>query len=199
MGSDSRDCSGCDIDGLTKGGQRSDTTILIHLSGDRKRAYGVSIPRDSIVNRPGLQAGGRPVPGGEHEMWNAAYSVGGPACTIEQVEQPTGMRIDNYVVVDFGGFKDMVDAVDGVEVCVPAGHGTPRAHGITSRPAPARSRGKRRSTTSGSGTGRARRQRPGPDQAAAGVHRLDDHKVISSGTLTSPTGWSGSSTPRPSR
>ena len=40
MGSDSRDCEGCDIDGLTGDGERSDTTILLHLSADRKRAYG---------------------------------------------------------------------------------------------------------------------------------------------------------------
>src|SRR6478736_2764423 len=52
MGSDSRDCDGCNIDNLTGGGQRSDTTILLHVSADRQRAYGVSIPRDSMVARP---------------------------------------------------------------------------------------------------------------------------------------------------
>ena len=52
MGSDNRDGEGNNIDSLTGGGQRSDTTILLHLSADRKRAYGVSIPRDSIVDRP---------------------------------------------------------------------------------------------------------------------------------------------------
>src|SRR5512144_2716523 len=44
MGSDSRDCQGCNIDNLTGGGQRSDTTILLHLSADRTRAYGISVP-----------------------------------------------------------------------------------------------------------------------------------------------------------
>ena len=52
MGSDNRDAPGDHIDNLTGIGKRSDTTILLHLSGDRKHAYGVSIPRDSIVNRP---------------------------------------------------------------------------------------------------------------------------------------------------
>ena len=52
MGSDTRDGEGNNIDGLTGGGERSDTTILFHLSADRKRAYGISIPRDSIVDRP---------------------------------------------------------------------------------------------------------------------------------------------------
>ena len=50
MGSDSRDCDGCGIDGEAGGG--SDTTILFHLSADRQSAYGVSIPRDSLVDRP---------------------------------------------------------------------------------------------------------------------------------------------------
>src|SRR5262249_2098449 len=58
-------------------------------------------------------------PGQADAMWNAAFSVGGPACTIRQLEQTTGIRVDNYVVVDFSGFKDMVNAVGGVEGCVP--------------------------------------------------------------------------------
>lgn len=130
MGSDSRDCSGCDIDGLTKGGQRSDTTILLHLSADRKRAYGISIPRDSIVNRPACKtASGSISPAASGQMWNAAFSVGGPACTMEQVEQLTGILIDHFVVVDFEGFKSMVDAIGGVQVCIPQTWDD-RAHGI---------------------------------------------------------------------
>ena len=118
MGSDSRDCDGCGIDKEAGGG--SDTTILFHLSADRQSAYGVSIPRDSLVDRPDCKTeDGDTIPGGTDVMWNAAYSYGGPACTIQQFEQTTGVRIDNYVVVDFGSFQDMVDAVDGVEVCVP--------------------------------------------------------------------------------
>jgi LCP family protein required for cell wall assembly len=118
MGSDSRDCDGCGIDKEAGGG--SDTTILFHLSADRESAYGVSIPRDSLVDRPECKSDdGDTIPGGTNVMWNAAYSYGGPACTIQQFEQTTGVRIDNYIVVDFGSFQDMVDAVDGVEVCVP--------------------------------------------------------------------------------
>jgi LCP family protein required for cell wall assembly len=120
MGSDSRECDGCNIDGLAESGARSDTTILLHLSADRTSAYGVSIPRDSLVTRPDcIDDEGDTIPGGDMQMWNAAFSYGGPACTIQQFEQTTGIRIDNYVVVDFSSFKDMVDAVDGVEVCVP--------------------------------------------------------------------------------
>ncbi|MGZ4452189.1 MAG: LCP family protein [Nocardioides sp.] len=129
MGSDSRDCQGCDIDGLTEGGQRSDTTILVHLSADRKHAYGISIPRDSMVNRPACKESDGSISSTAYGMWNEAFSVGGPACTIEQVEQLTGIRVDHFVVVDFEGFKSMVDAIGGVKVCIPQTWDD-RAHGI---------------------------------------------------------------------
>ena len=130
MGSDTRDGSGNNIDGLTGGGQRSDTTIMFHLSADRSFAYGVSIPRDSLVNRPDcLAKNGDTIPGADDVMWNDAFSVGGPACTMQQFEQLTGVRLDNYVVLDFNGFQDMVDAIGGVEVCIPQAIEDP-AHGI---------------------------------------------------------------------
>jgi LCP family protein required for cell wall assembly len=130
MGSDTREGEGNNIDNLTGGGQRSDTTILLHVSADRKRAYGISIPRDSLVTRPDCKTkGGETIPGGTDVMWNEAFSVGGPACTIQQFEQITGVFIDHFIVVDFAGFEDMVDAVDGVEVCIPEDISDP-AHGI---------------------------------------------------------------------
>jgi LCP family protein required for cell wall assembly len=119
MGSDSRDGEGNNIDGLKGGGQRSDTTLLVHLSADRKNAYGVSLPRDAMVQRPTcFTKDKKEIPGG-FDMWNAAFSLGGPACTIRQFEQLTRVKIDHFVVVDFNGFKDMVDAIDGVKVCIP--------------------------------------------------------------------------------
>lgn len=130
MGSDTRDGAGNNIDGLTGGGQRSDTTIMFHLSADRSFAYGISIPRDSLVNRPDCIAkDGTTIPGASDVMWNDAFSVGGPACTMQQFEQLTGIRLDNYVVLDFSGFENMVDAVHGVEVCIPQAIEDP-AHGI---------------------------------------------------------------------
>ena len=114
MGSDSRDCDGCGID--AEGGGGSDTTILVHLSADRSRAYAVSIPRDSIVNRP---EDGCDSPAATNVIWNAAYSVGGPLCTMRQLEENTGIRVEHFIVVDFASFGSMVDAVDGVPVCVP--------------------------------------------------------------------------------
>jgi len=115
MGSDSRDCEGCDID--QEGGGGSDTTILVHLSADRSRAYAVSIPRDSIVDRPECNDGESPE--ASEVMWNAAYTEGGPVCTVAQLESTTDVYVDHFVVVDFNGFGDMVDAVGGVPVCVP--------------------------------------------------------------------------------
>lgn len=116
MGSDNRD--GTNIGGDTPG--LSDTTILLHLSADRSRAYGVSLPRDAMVERPDCIAkdGGQTIPGGLTQF-NAAYAVGGPACTIKTIEQLTDIRIDHFVVIDFAGFKDMVNAIHGVTICVP--------------------------------------------------------------------------------
>jgi LCP family protein required for cell wall assembly len=130
MGSDDRDGEGNNIDGLTGGGARSDTTLLFHLSADRKDAYGISIPRDTLVDRPECtDEDGNAIPGATDAMWNEAFSVGGPACTIQQFEQVTGIFVDHFVVVDFNGFQDMVDAIDGVEVCIPEDIDDP-AHGI---------------------------------------------------------------------
>jgi len=120
MGSDTREGAGNNIDGLTGDGERSDTTIMLHLSANREFAYGISIPRDTLVDRPTCYTeDGTEIPGAQDVMWNEAFSVGGPACTIQQFEQLTGVRVDNYVVLDFQGFRDMVDALDGVEVCIP--------------------------------------------------------------------------------
>jgi LCP family protein required for cell wall assembly len=131
MGSDDRDAAGNNIDNQELGStDRSDTTILMHLSADRERAYGVSIPRDSLVTRPTCRTeDGEAIPGGTDVMWNEAFAVGGPACTIRQFEKNTGVFVDHYVVIDFAGFEGMVDAIDGVPVCIPEDIVDP-AHGI---------------------------------------------------------------------
>ncbi|KRB80060.1 hypothetical protein ASE01_00705 [Nocardioides sp. Root190] len=131
MGSDTRDCDGCKVDGEAGGGL-SDTTILIHLSADRDLAYGISVPRDTLVDRPDCyeEDGTTVIPGEQDAQWNEAYKVGGPACTITQLEQLSGIRVDKYVVVNFAGFKGMVDALGGVEVCIPEDI-EDEEHGIT--------------------------------------------------------------------
>jgi LCP family protein required for cell wall assembly len=186
MGSDSRDCEGCNIDNLTGGGQRSDTTILFHLSADRERAYGISIPRDLIVNRPDCEdEDGNTIPGADGVMWNEAFSVGGPACTIQQVEQLTGIPMDHYVVVDFEGFKGMVDAIGGVEVCIPEPIVDP-AHGINIEAGTRKIKGaealnyvrERYVVGNGSDIGRMKRQQAFIASMA--------HQVVTAGTLARP-------------
>ncbi|WP_300682101.1 LCP family protein [Nocardioides sp.] len=131
MATDSRDCEGCQVDGLNGEGG-SDTTILLHLSADRKTAYGVSVPRDSMVDRPRCRDKKDPSiihPAATTVMWNQAYAIGGVACTEAQFMHNTGIPIDHYVEVNFGSFSTMVDALGGVEVCVPQTWDDPK-HGI---------------------------------------------------------------------
>jgi LCP family protein required for cell wall assembly len=118
IGSDSRSGSGNRRYGRDSGTERSDTTILLHLAAGRRSATAVSLPRDLMVDVPGCRRpdGSRTEP--MFAMFNHAFQTGGSACTIRTVEKLTGVRIDHHVVVDFHGFKDMVDAVDGVRICL---------------------------------------------------------------------------------
>jgi len=119
IGSDSR-AGENDIDGEDDSGQRSDVVILVHVSGDRKEVYGVSLPRDALVTRPDCEGpDGETVPGGDLEMFNDAFAIGGEACTAKMVAELTGVFIDHYVSIDFIGFQEMVDAIGGVTVCIP--------------------------------------------------------------------------------
>ena len=117
FGDDTRDGDN-DFVGGDKGAGRSDTTLVVHLNEARTQIQVVSIPRDSMVQRPSCtKSDGSKVPPAL-EQFNAAYTHGGPACSIRTIEKLTGVRIDQYVVVDFTGFRKIVNAVDGVEVCV---------------------------------------------------------------------------------
>ncbi|NYJ36350.1 LCP family protein [Nocardiopsis aegyptia] len=122
IGSDSRDeMNREDQNALSVGstpGQRSDTIMLVRLNHDRDRITVVGIPRDLWVEVPGQ---------GEDKI-NAAYAYGGPQLTVRTVESVTGVRIDHYVEVDFSGFVDVVDALDGIEVCLPEPIQDPKAH-----------------------------------------------------------------------
>lgn len=102
------------------GTRRSDTTILMHLSGNRDFAYGISLPRDALVDRPDCTdpETRETIPGESLSMFNDAYAYGGPLCTQKTVEQLTDVHIDTVIEMDFEGFEAMVDAVDGVEVCL---------------------------------------------------------------------------------
>ncbi|MFD9027897.1 LCP family protein [Streptomyces parvulus] len=118
IGSDSRAGDGNARYGRDSGTERSDTTILLHLAAGRDRATAVSLPRDLMVDVPGCRGrdGSRTEP--VFAQFNYAFAAGGSACSIRTVEKLTGVRVDHHVVVDFQGFKKMVDALDGVEVCL---------------------------------------------------------------------------------
>jgi LCP family protein required for cell wall assembly len=186
MGSDTRDGDGNNIDGLTGGGERSDTTILLHVSADRKRAYGISIPRDLLVNRPDCKAeNGDTIPGATQVMWNEAFAVGGPTCTIQQFEQVTGIRLDHFIKVDFEGFRGMVDAIGGVEMCIPEDIDDP-AHAIHIDAGTRKLKGnealnyvrERYVVGDGSDVGRMKRQQAFIASMA--------HQVVTAGTLARP-------------
>lgn len=125
IGSDSREGSNSSVAGDAVSGQRSDTTMVAHVSADNSRVDIISIPRDTMVTIPAcnLASGGTTayVPAG---MFNSAFSSGDSlasaiACTMATVETNTGVRIDGYALVDFSGFEAIVDELGGIEVNVP--------------------------------------------------------------------------------
>ncbi|MFI9820033.1 LCP family protein [Streptomyces sp. NPDC052013] len=118
LGSDSR--GGEENQALGGGdsdGARSDTAMVVHLDPGRTTATVVSIPRDTLVDRPScpLPDGGetQPVSGA---MFNSAYAVGGPVCAVKTAEALTDVRMDHYIEIDFAGFARLVDALGGVTV-----------------------------------------------------------------------------------
>jgi len=193
MGSDSRAGKGNKGYGSTaKFGttERSDTTILLHVSADRSQAVAVSIPRDTLIDLPTCKnANGDRVQGGSGKF-NEAMSRGGPGCTLKAVENMTGMAIDNFMVVDFGGFKAITEAVGGVEICLSQPVNDPLSglklsagnHTISGEEALAFVRA-RKTLGDGSDTSRIRRQQAFLSSMA--------NKVISSGTLLNPVALLG--------
>lgn len=123
MGSDTRQGIGTTEYGTDtiEGGAHSDTNLLIHLSSDRSRAMVVSIPRDSMVPAPeDCNDLDSTVEDGVVRQWNLNFNKGGPGCVVRTLEGNTDIRVDHFVVIDFAGFQKMVDALGGVEVCLPA-------------------------------------------------------------------------------
>lgn len=88
-------------------GSRTDTIMVLH-SGSAPSTL-VSLPRDSYLA----------IPGHGRNKLNAAFSIGGPELLIRTVEQATGLHIDHYAEIGFGGFVGVVDAVGGVDMCIP--------------------------------------------------------------------------------
>jgi LCP family protein required for cell wall assembly len=88
----------------------------------------MSIPRDLMVSIPSCRKPDRTRTKAQFAQFNWAFEFGGAACTIRTVERFTGIRIDHHMVVDFSGFKGMVDAVHGVEICLKEPIDDPDAH-----------------------------------------------------------------------
>lgn len=130
IGSDTREGAGNDAYGDNDGqsGAHSDTNLLVHLSADRSAATVVSIPRDSMVPAPSECSATAPKDGWVMRQWNHNYSMGGTGCLIRTLEGNTGVYVDHYAVVDFSGFKEMVDALGGVEVCTNEVINDPNTH-----------------------------------------------------------------------
>ena len=185
IGSDSREGANGLIGGESPG--LADTTLVVHLAADNSWAAAVSIPRDSMVQMPAcFGPDGQLVPGALRQF-NAAYPIGGPTCVQRTVEALTGLRIDDFVVVDFVGFKEMVDAVGGVTVYIEAPISDPQSK-IYFKPGCQTLDGKkaldyvrvRKGVQGGNGSdlGRIERQQ----QFLAALAR----EVTSAGTLTNP-------------
>lgn len=118
IGSDSRSGRENARYGQDRGTQRSDTAILLHLPANRRSATAVSLPRDLMVEIPScLKADGSRTTD-QFAQFNWAFQWGGAACTIRTVEKLTRIRVDHHMVVDFVGFKKMIDSIGGVEVCL---------------------------------------------------------------------------------
>lgn len=98
------------------GGQRTDTIMVLHTGGNGSTL--ISLPRDSWVTIPAFtgSVSGNRIPEQQQKI-NAAYSFEGPELLARTVEYNTGLRIDHYAEIGFGGFANVVDALGGVEMC----------------------------------------------------------------------------------
>ncbi|MFH9610004.1 LCP family protein [Streptomyces sp. NPDC017448] len=117
LGSDSRSGDNGKY-GRDEGAARADTAMVVHVAEGHRSASVVSIPRDTLMERPACESDttGAPVPAEHRAMFNTAYEVGGPACAVKTVESMSGIRMDHYLEVDFTGFKKLVDQLGGVEI-----------------------------------------------------------------------------------
>ena len=87
----------------------SDTMMLIHVSADRSQVTVISLPRDSWVQ----------IPGHGMNKINAAFGLGGPQLMVKTVEGSTGLTVNDFIQVNFLGFVKVIDALGGVNLCLP--------------------------------------------------------------------------------
>jgi LCP family protein required for cell wall assembly len=95
--------------GRSTGETNTDTLMLVHVPADHRYVKVVSLPRDSWVA----------IPGHGMNKINAALGIGGPQLMVRTVEQDTGLTINDYIEVNFLGFVKVIDALGGVNICLP--------------------------------------------------------------------------------
>jgi len=110
LGSDSRDPDAAD-----GGVYRADTIMLMHIPSSQDRAYLISIPRDLWVYIP-LSPDG--TAGDTEAKINAATAFGGVPLAVMAVENYTGVRVDQVMMLDFAGFVEVTDALGGVDMYI---------------------------------------------------------------------------------
>ena len=100
-------------DGSVAGGRgdanRSDSIMLVRSDPRRQRLAFLSIPRDLRVEIPGIGTG----------KANAAFQHGGATLALRTVRDLTGLDVNHVAVVDFDRFRELIDAVGGIEVDIP--------------------------------------------------------------------------------
>ncbi|MDO0925716.1 LCP family protein [Streptomyces sp. TG1A-8] len=130
LGSDTRSGANGGLGGGTDDGSaRSDTAMIVHVYQGHRRAGVVSVPRDTLIDRPACtDTEGRTHPAAPGAMFNSAYSTGGAACAVKTVESMTGLRMDHYLEVDFAGFQRLVDDLGGVPVTTTKAIEDPQSH-----------------------------------------------------------------------
>jgi LCP family protein required for cell wall assembly len=130
LGSDTRSGGNGKLGGGTDDGTaRSDTAMVVHVHKGHKKASVVSVPRDTLVDRPECTGtDGEKHPAATGVMFNSAYSTGGAACAVKTVESLSGLRMDHYLEVDFKGFRQLVDDLGGVEVTTTEDIADPDSH-----------------------------------------------------------------------
>ncbi|MEU5766937.1 LCP family protein [Streptomyces asoensis] len=130
LGSDTRSGANKKLGGgADDGSARSDTAMVIHVYEGHKKASVVSIPRDTLIDRPACTD----THGTRHDaasgvMFNSAYSTGGAACAVKTVESISGIRMDHYLEVDFSGFEKLIDELGGVRVTTTKAIDDPDSH-----------------------------------------------------------------------
>jgi LCP family protein required for cell wall assembly len=101
-----------------RSGHRTDTIMMMRIDPEAKRITGINFPRDLYVT----------LCDGSQQKINAAVFVGGPDCLVKTVSEFAGVRIDHFVQVDFEGFVDIVNAVNGVTMYLEEPMNDPKAH-----------------------------------------------------------------------